>query len=293
MGIERGKVIVNDSEIIIKDCYRKILDHSTERKIGILKKLPNGLVKDIWCNYNRQSKNWFEFMYNNPNQPNSYIQRNGRKVAYLDNSKANATSNLGSMKEIWKEFEKVELSKLDLENININEIEDSFWNHYITRYKDKFDRCVGILEKYIDEKRKSLTEEERKKEREHYPFLTDEIWIAGCRDYLEYLIRIKTVRGFIVETIFFNSLVSLVGGEYIESSMEEERRGIDGFLLFENEKWPCCIKPNSYNVIAGVSPIDIRRLVFYRQSGNNLVFEFKTGFDLLETIIRKLIIDEM
>ena len=128
-----------------------------------------------------------------------------------------------------------------------------------------------------------MSEEQRAKEREFFPFLADDdLWTRGCKDYLEYLIKVKTVRGFFVELVFFKALESISGGEFIESTMEEERQGIDGFLLLDGVKYPVSIKPDTFK--GGRSPVYEDRLVKYRKSYNDLVFQFITGEDMLEAV---------
>lgn len=281
LGVDRFDVRGN--KLIIKNYYNKILDYETEEKIGLLSELPEGPVLDIWCSDKRYSINWLEFMYNNKNQPNTDIDWTGKKRGYINGSKANAVRNLGSMKEIWKKFECEYMKEFDFDNFEIRDIEEKYWDYYISKYKNKFENCVRIFEKYIKLKRELMSEEEKAKEEEHYPFLIDEdVWVSACRDYLEYLVRVKTVRGFITELVFFKSLEDITGGKLIESTKEEESKGIDGYILLDGEKYAACLKPSTYTPKGDSSPVYMGRYVEYKQDGEDLVFVFKTGKDLLE-----------
>lgn len=271
--IKTERILIDGNTLIIKNYYNDEFDEQTHN------------VKDIWSNNNRQCKNLFEFMYNNPNQPNSnIIYKNGKYIhcGYLDGSGANHVKNLGSMKEIWKEFEREHLKFIDFNNIEINYIEDLFWEFYITRYESNFNNSVKILKNYIRKKRLLMSDDERRKEQEYYPYLTDEKWISGCYDYLKYLIKSKTVNGFLVEVVFFKSLENIIGGYFLESTADDERNGIDGFLVYDGIKYPACIKPITYNKNRCVSPIYKHRYVEYSKKDKNLVFVLKTGSDILE-----------
>lgn len=267
--IERIKVYEN--KLIIKDYYKNLIDLHEEP------------VVDIWSSYRRKCTNLSEFMYNNPNQPNTdfgYRKNGFVKVGYLDGSKCNQIKNLGSMKEIWKEFEKKHLKDIDFENLKVGDIEDKFWNFYTTHYNDKFQRSVLMFENYVKEKRDMMTDSERMVEEKYFPNLTDEQWIKGCSDYLEYLVKVKTVRGFVIELLFFKSLEITLDGQFVESSMDYEKMGIDGFLVKDCVWYPICLKPSTFR--NGVSPILENRFVKYKQDKNDLVFEFISGHEILK-----------
>ena len=279
---------IKGKSLVVKDYYNQVADNKTEDVIGILNELPKGKVIDIWCaDYKRPCLNWFEFMYNNPYAPNVDSKyKYGRGIvacSYVDGSSANKQKNIGSMKNIWKDFEDKYLKDLDFNDLDIKSIERLFWNYYITNYGDKFNVGVSVLEDYILRKRELMTEEQKTKEREAYPFLdNDDLWKRGCRDYLEYLIRVKTVRGFIIELVLFKALESLSGGEFIESDAENEKKGIDGFIVLNGSKFPVSLKPNTFG--GGISPVYKNRLVKYKKLNNDLYFTFTTGEDLLRAV---------
>lgn len=279
--------LIRGKSFIVKDYYDKVLDYDTEEVIGVMAELPKGIVSNIWIDdFVATSTNMLEFMLNNKYGPLSgYTWKWGQpvKAGAIDVSKANRSRVIGSMKNIWKDFEREHLEDLDLANIDIKETERLFWNYYITKYNDKFHAGVEVLAAYVDKKRKLMSPIDRARERELCPLLdNEEIWHRACRDYMEYLIRVKTVRGFIVELVFFKALAEISGGEFIESDSEEEKNGIDGFLLLDGKSYPVCIKPNTFR--GGCSPVYEDRLVKYRQSRNDLSFYFSTGVDMLEAV---------
>lgn len=269
--IERIKVY--EKKIIIKDYYQNIVNQKMES------------VVDIWSDCNRKCTNLSEFMYNNPNQPNTdfaYKKNIGwTKVGYMEGSKCNQSQHLGSMKEIWKEFEKKHLKEIDFENLKIGDIEDKFWKFYTTHYKDKFENSLNMFQKYVKEKRSKMTEEERMVEEKYFPNLTDEKWIDGCVDYLENLVKVKTVRGFVIELLFFKSLELVLNGQFVESSIDYEKMGIDGFFVKDCVWYPVCLKPYTFKN-GGVSPVLENRFVKYKQYKNDLVFEFVSGHEILK-----------
>lgn len=277
---------IKGKSLVIKNYYNKILDYETEERIGIMNELPAGEIKNIWREDRKSlSTNLLEYMYNNQYAPNvdSKFKYNKGVVAcsYIDGSDANQTKNIGSMKNIWKDFEKEYLKDLDFDDLDIKAIEGSFWNYYIERYRDSFQIGVEILEDYIAKKRALMTPEQKEKEKTAYPFLDDDdLWKRGCRDYLEYLIRVKTVRGFIIELVLFKALEGLSGGRFIESDAKYEKQGIDGFILLNGFRYPVCLKPYTFG--GGISPIYKDRLVKYSKRNNDLYFTFTTGENLLK-----------
>lgn len=271
----------------MKDYYVNIKENENKEP-NILDELPSGQVDDIWSRVKRKCANWLEFMYNNPNQPNSsFGYRGGLFIpcGFIDSSKANRAKNLGSMKEIWKEFEK-HIKHIDFNAVSIGDIERQFWDFYIKRHKDRFNHSVKLLEDHIKKKRQEMSDDDKKKEKEHYPFLTDDIWERGCSDCLRYLIETKTTKGFVIELVFFKTVEQILGGEFIESTADYEKRGIDGLVLYKGYGYPACIKPHTFK--GGISPIYEDRYIEYERVGDDLVFTFKTGKNLLNLMKDKL-----
>lgn len=276
---------IKGKSLIIREYYNKCVVKNADEKIGILKELPDIEPINIWSPKQWHSKNWFMFMYNNefmPHAESAYKPGRGYVLCgALDASKANRKPVVGCMKDIWKDFEKECMQDLDFNHIDMQKVEDDFWAYYITHYGDKFQTGVNILEEFVMSKRALMTEEERAKEKEVYPFLDDDdLWRRGCTDYLEYLLKVNTVRGFVMELVLFTTLADLTGGTFIESNAKNEAKGIDGFILWKGFKYPVCLKPNTFN--GGISPVYEDRLVKYSKRNNDLYFTFTTGENLLK-----------
>lgn len=276
---------IRGKSLIIREYYNKCVVKEADEKIGVLKELPDEKPINIWSEKKLHSRNWFSYMLNNPCMPHadtSYKPGRGNVLCgALDASKANRQNVVGCMKDIWKDFEKEHLQDLDLNCIDMQKVEDDFWNYYITNYGDRFQTGVNVLEEFIMRKRALMTEEEREKEKEVYPFLDDEdLWRRSCRDYLEFLLKVNTVKGFIMELVLFTTLADLTGGTFIESNAKNEAKGIDGFILWKGFKYPVCLKPNTFN--GGISPVYEDRLVKYSKRNNDLYFTFTTGENLLK-----------
>lgn len=266
-------VRVEGNKLIIKDYY----DERVKTTIKVV---------DIWSKNKRECANMLEFMYNNPNQPFSPCFKNGEQWVklggYINGSKCNQVKVLGSMKEIWKEFEK-SLNNVKLEDLEMEDVEEMFWEFYTTNYSENFKCSVKMLEDYVRNKRSRMTDKQREIEKTYYPELTDEKWIHDCSDCLKYLIKTKTVRGFMIETVFFKTISEFLGGTFIESTEEMEKMGIDGFISLNGTGcwYPVCLKPSTFCSSNCVSPIFEDRYVMYERKEKDLVFKFKTGMNLL------------
>ena len=161
----------NHVHIKVKDYFHNPKHNEKEYDDGLYHMLPKGSVIDIYADSHNCS-NWMEWAYNNPYQPTA--ERNRERDIYmpfLDGSRANATKNLGSLKTIWSNFVKdTKLYLVDLEDLDINVIENDFWNYYISKYKSNFERSVQVLQKYVAERRHKMTQKDRDYERTYAPF---------------------------------------------------------------------------------------------------------------------------
>lgn len=265
--------------------YYDITEHiEKEYKDGLYGVVPNCPVVDF-----RRQKTFshvMEWAYNNGGQPFADIDYKGYAIGYIDGSRANAVKTIGSMKSIWKDFERMYMHKADFDNIRIDIIEDNFWNYYISNYKENFEAGVKVFEDYVKSKRCYVGEETRALEEKHFPiFAYDDTWIKGCRDYLKHLIR-KSTRGFMMEVILYTALEKLTGGSVIESSVKDERKGIDFYISINDTKYPVSLKPSTFRY--GISPVYQDCLVKYNKHENDgdLIFTFYSGKELLD-IARK------
>ena len=278
---------VKENCVIVKGFYNNPKNIEKPYRAGLYGVFPQVRVKD--CYSGRTCSNWMEWAYNNPFQPTSEKDpKTGKRMPFLDASGANAVKILGSMKTVWKEF--VRKSKILYQNcddLDINELESRFLAFYMEHYKENFERAVKVFQKYVASRRALMTEEQKKKERKNSsPFISDETWINGCRDFLEHLIYVSA-RGYMREVVLFTSLCQITGGSFQESSIQDERNGIDGYIcLGENRKYPICLKPESYHdSIRCQSPIYKPCLVYYKKRSDkdpDLVFVFETGKEILE-----------
>lgn len=255
---------------------------------GLYGALPPGCVCDFLSQEPKYCTSWMEWAYNNPRQPVAEISDvKGVPIAFLDASHANAARNLGSLKTIWKAFEKAEnLHQCNLEELDINDIEERFWNYYIQRHRSHFNKSVQILEDYVRRRRAQMTEADKAREIQNSPFVSEDMWIAGCRDYLKHLVY-TTPRGYMLELVLFAALQSKIGGVFRESDINAEREGIDGFLDFHNDTIPVSLKPDSYYKQT-MSPLYDACWVTYnrpRANTRDLRFVFQSGS---ERIIDKL-----
>ncbi len=249
---------------------------------GLYGVLPTGGVCDFLAQEHKYCTSWMEWAYNNPRQPVAEIsETKGIPVAFLDASHANAARNLGSLKTIWKAFEKSEnLHQCNLDELDINDIEERFWNYYIQKHRAHFNRSVQILEDYVRRRRAEMSAEDVARERLNTPFCDEAMWIAGCKDYLKHLVY-TTPRGYMMELVLFAALQTKIGGEFRESDINDERAGIDGFLAFHNETIAISLKPDSY-CKQTMSPLYDACWVTYnrpRANTRDLKFVFQSGAD--------------
>ena len=234
--------------------------------------------KNIW-NSNRWCKNVMEMLFNNSDHPCAeFDKKKGKKLPFLDGSGANQISNLGSMKEIWKEFERERhIHYIPLDFINLKRLEKEFWSYYIKNYSDKFQKSSDILFSYIKERRKKMTDEDKKKEKDfllkyskEIDYESDDFWRDVSKDFLKHLIY-KTPKGYLYELILLGVLKDITGGEIIESNIENERKGIDGFIRMGDRDIPISLKPKSYRN-SHISPVNNECLIIYEEDGSDLLY---------------------
>ena len=268
----------------VKDYYNIPAHVEKEYDDGLYHTLNKGPVKDIYCK-GRSCTDWLEWAFNNPNQPTAeYDMERDIFLPFLDGSRANTTKNLGSLKTIWFDFARINgLADITLDELDINKIESDFWNYYISTNSTKFNRSVEILRKYVRERRCSMSKKQRGEERSRVPFFSDnEIWMEGCYDYLKHLVY-TTPRGYVMEIALLRVLREYLNVETEFSEAQDERLGIDGYVIINLERIPISLKPISYKHGIG-SPLYEGCWVVYHNKNYtfpDLVFEFKTGAELL------------
>lgn len=285
MEVKTRKLTGGQLQIVIPGYYKQLAHIEKQYTDGLYGQIPPGSAKDFWSDNGRYCKDWMEWAYNNPNQPSAeWSEKFQNYQPFLDASRANATYNLGSLKNIWKEFElSHNLHALSLMEIDINKLEAEFWGYYIKHYSRNYWQGVQILEDYVRTRRMSMTPEERAMEQKYIPiFADDATWIAGCKDYIKHLIY-TSPRGYLMELILFAALREVYGGKFVESDEDAERKGIDGYLEKNGEKIAISLKPDSYNHNYA-SPLHNTCWVTYLKKNMyypDLVFEFKQGQEKL------------
>ena len=236
-----------------------------------------------------------EWAYNNTCHPFAeYSSKFNKKLPFLDGSRANSIKNLGcSLKLLWKEFKEVYgLSFLSLDEIDINAIEDLFWKYFISKHAVGFERSVEIFKKYVSKRISLMTKEQRDLINKNIPlFADDENWMLGCRDYLKHLIY-TSPRGYICELIILDILRDHTNGFIRESSIEDERKGIDGYIISQEGKtYPISLKPSTYKP-SHISPLYDRCLITYNKYNkenaynSDLIFEFQSGDDIIRSCLK-------
>lgn len=274
----------NHVHIKVKDYFNNPKHNEKEYDDGLYHMLPKGSVIDIYADSHNCS-NWMEWAYNNPYQPTA--ERNRERDIYmpfLDGSHANATKNLGSLKTIWSNFVKdTKLYLINLDDIDINVIEKDFWNYYISKYKNNFERSVQVLQAYVSSRRKMMTQKQRDYERAYAPFFAnDKVWMEGCRDFLKHLVY-TSPRGYMMEIVLLAALKEYLNAAVEDSNAQDERDGIDGYVIVNGNRIPISLKPSTYNRNA-MSPLsDICWVIYHKKKYTypDLVFEFKNGDHLL------------
>ncbi len=274
----------NHVHIKVKDYFNNPKHNEKEYDDGLYHMLPKGSVIDIYADSHNCS-NWMEWAYNNPYQPTA--ERNRERDIYmpfLDGSRANATKNLGSLKTIWSNFVKdTKLYLINLDDIDINVIEKDFWNYYISKYKNNFERSVQVLQAYVSSRRKMMTQKQRDYERAYAPFFAnDKVWMEGCRDFLKHLVY-TSPRGYMMEIVLLAALKEYLHAAVEDSNAQDEREGIDGYVIVNGKRIPISLKPSTYNRNA-MSPLsDVCWVIYHKKKYTypDLVFEFKNGDHLL------------
>jgi hypothetical protein len=274
----------NHVHIKVKDYFNNPKHNEKEYDDGLYHMLPKGSVIDIYADSHNCS-NWMEWAYNNPYQPTA--ERNRERDIYmpfLDGSHANATKNLGSLKTIWSNFVKdTKLYLINLDDIDINVIEKDFWNYYISKYKNNFERSVQVLQAYVSSRRKMMTQKQRDYERAYAPFFAnDKVWMEGCRDFLKHLVY-TSPRGYMMEIVLLAALKEYLNAAVEDSNAQDERDGIDGYVIVNGNRIPISLKPSTYNRNA-MSPLsDMCWVIYHKKKYTypDLVFEFKNGDHLL------------
>lgn len=272
---------ITNNYLVLKDYFLDSKHNENKYTHGLYGKIPQGRFKNFWSEDGTYSRDMLEFMYNNVHQPCAeYDSKLGKHMPFLDGSRANSTRVLGSLKNIWKDFEKLNnLYTMDPGQFDINLLEEMFWRYYISHYKSNFERAVQILEDYVRVRRSYMTDEELAAEQYEAPILSNSVvWTMGCRDYLRHLIY-TTPRGYIMELMLFTTLRNLTGKPFREATAEDERNGIDGYI----GNTPVSLKPSTYKTDYA-SPLDTTCFVIYLNkyfTTPDLIFEFKTGEEML------------
>lgn len=277
LSLEKNKIIIKDFYSQISGAFGWHFPHIYSDIDGITtRRVPNP--------YNGEKctcGNVYIWLYNNPHQPHAAHQ-GSRLVSYIDDSGANKPSVLGSMKEIWKQYEKMSgVNLLSLEDIDMHTIEDEWWHFYYTNHYKEFNKGVDKFYDYLQQKHGEFSAEELKRESLIFPSAWRLYTIEAVACYMQYLVRVSAF-GFMMETILGKAMVDLFGGEWVESNEAEEKKGIDGHLILDGHDYPICLKPESFH--GGVSPVYEERMVYYnkqRKTNYDLVFEFRTGADVL------------
>lgn len=274
-------MVTKDKRIILDNYYADPKHIEAVYNEGLYKQIPNGRVKNVYDKNNGFCKDLMEWAYNNVFQPTAeYDTKKGIKVPFLDGSHANAVCNLGSMKSIWKQFEnEYALFDVDPRDLDLNNIELQFWNHYIILNYKKFLKSVALFEDYVRARRKLMDAESLRVEKKYYPLFSDERnWISGCYDYLKHLV-FTTPRGYIAELILLTLIRIKTGCSIKESSIADERKGVDGYMVFQDKTIPISLKPESYKKDKYLSPLDETCFVVYSRNKDDLIFSFVSGFD--------------
>ena len=167
----KSEIVIQNNTLIVKNFFKNIISNENPYTEGLYGKIPTDKFKDCY-NKNHCCTDLMEWAYNNPYQPTAEIDKiKNIKTPFLDASKANGVKNIGSLKNIWKKFEKkTKILSIDFEDIDINKIEKDFWDYYIQRYKNEFENSVHIFEEYVKQRRSKMTKEQREFEKENVPF---------------------------------------------------------------------------------------------------------------------------
>lgn len=268
----------------IKDYFNNPKHNESLYDDGLYHMLPKGPVTDIYSEHHHCT-DWMEWAYNNPYQPTAEVNtERDIYMPFLDASRANATRNLGSLKTIWSDFVKdTKLYLINLDDIDINTIEKDFWEYYISKYSRKFEYSVQILQKYVLSRRKLMSAEDRNYERTYAPFFAnDKVWMEGCRDFLKHLIY-TSPRGYLMEIVLLAALKQYLHVDVEDSNAEDERNGIDGYVIVNQNRIPISLKPSTYNRNS-MSPLsEVCWIIYYKKKYTypDLVFEFKNGGEFL------------
>lgn len=274
------------TQLVVPGYYNQLSHIEKTYTDGLYGQIPVGFAENFWNKNKSRCQSWMEWAYNNPYQPTAEWSPSLQAYQpFLDASEANSVSNLGSLKTIWKTFERIhKLHELPLAMIDINVLEERFWDYYITNYSHKFEHSVKILENYIHTRRILMTVKDREIERQHIPiFADDKTWIAGCRDYLKHLVY-TTPRGYLYELILFAILQAHTNGYFQESSIPDERKGIDGYIITDKMRYPVSLKPSTYTK-KYASPLYRQCWITYFKRDKyfpDLVFEFQSGEDIIK-----------
>ncbi len=268
----------------VKDYFNNPKHNEKTYDDGLYHMLPKGPVTDIYADQHHCT-DWMEWAYNNPYQPTAEINvERDIYMPFLDASRANATKNLGSLKTIWSNFVKdTKLYLIDLNDIDINVIEKDFWEYYISKYSRNFEYAVQVLQRYVSNRRKLMTQKERNYERTYAPFFAnDKVWMEGCRDFLKHLVY-TSPRGYLMEIVLLAALKQYLNADVEDSNFDDERNGIDGYVIVNKNRVPISLKPSTYNRNS-MSPLsDMCWIVYHKKKYTypDLVFEFKNGQNLL------------
>jgi hypothetical protein len=83
-----------------------------------------------------------------------------------------------------------------------------------------------------------------------------------------------------MELALFAALREKIGGEFEESDIRAERAGIDGYLVFPDEKIAISLKPSTYKRNDAIGPLYDECWVTYSKPNRfarDLIFRFQTG----------------
>lgn len=250
---------------------------------GLYGIIPGGKIADPYARGDRRilCSDIMEWAYNNPRQPGVETdRRTGKSMPFLDGSGANRVKILGSLKEAWKAFERESgIMNFSVYSLDVNALSAGFFDFYCRTHRGALERSAEILRCYVRERRSLASREEKERGGTAFPWFTEEMWDRGCYDYIRHLVW-RTPRGYLCELLFFTAMRELTGAGFLESDVESERNGIDGYLTaYGYDPFPVCVKPSTWSR-RRISPVYEGCMVIYmqeEQSYPHAVFEFLSG----------------
>ena len=257
---------------------------------GLYGIIPRGRIADPYARGKTFCTDVMEWAYNNPRQPGAETDgKTGKRLPFLDGSGANRIRVLGSLKEAWKAYERESgLINVPVGDIDVNALNAGFFACYERTHPGALERSAEILRRYMRERRSLASEEEKTRGKTAFPWFTERNWDEGCRDFVRHLVW-KTPKGYLRELMFFSAMRELTGAGFLESDVESERRGIDGYLTApDRAPFPVCIKPSTWSR-RRISPVYEGCMVIYmpeEQTYPDAVFEFLSGGEECLSFVR-------